>query len=429
MKHRSARVTDSNQDTVAARRSLDHLNLFVANIQTGFGPFIAIYLASQGWTQTAIGLALSLGTIAAMASQLPAGAVVDALHNKATSPPAPVWLSSPSSALLFAVFPIPLFVYAAEILHAFASCMLGPAIAALSLAIVGQHALGQRLGRNARYASIGNAVGAALMGACGYYISNRSIFFLTAALTLPAFLLIAPLSRVTAPITRAAHDEEHAHATPLARLITDRRLNIFAACIALFTCGSAATLAAGQPQRWQQERVGNFAGLVIAAGIVLPQLIVALISPAIGRLAEARGRRLVLMLGLAALPCRGVLFWLLLSHPALVVAGQALDGIAAACIGVLVPLVTSDIAGHSGHFNLSLGLIGFYIGIGGTFSTTLGGWMADRLGDPLALLGLGSIGVLALLLALVAMPETRPGVIDLSAIRAYRAYRALLGAV
>lgn len=51
-----------------AERGLDWLNLFVANIQTGFGPFIAVYLTTQGWTQSAIGIALSVGTLAAMAS-------------------------------------------------------------------------------------------------------------------------------------------------------------------------------------------------------------------------------------------------------------------------------------------------------------------------------------------------------------------------
>src|SRR5262249_8053953 len=144
------------------------------------------------------------------------------------------------------------------------------------------------------------------------------------------------------------------------------------------------------------------------ACIVLPQFIVALISPAIGRLAETRGRRFVLTIGLAALPCRCVIFALLLGHPGFIVAAQALDGIAAASIGVLVPLVTSDIAGRSGHFNLTLGFIGFFMGIGGAFSTGLGGWIADRLGDPASLLGLGVIGLLAMLLAMVAMPETRP---------------------
>jgi len=128
----------------------------------------------------------------------------------------------------------------------------------------------------------------------------------------------------------------------------------------------------------------------------------------VGRLAESRGRRVILIVGLAALPCRCVIFALLLDQPSVVVLAQALDGIAAASIGVLVPLITSDIAGHSGHFNLSLGFIGFFMGIGGTLSTGIGGWMADRFGDPIALLGLGFVGVLAIVLALIAMPETRP---------------------
>src|SRR6266481_5070509 len=66
-----------------AGRALDLLNLFVANIQTGFGPFVAVYLTTQGWTESAIGFALSLGTLTAMASQLPAGALVDAARSKA----------------------------------------------------------------------------------------------------------------------------------------------------------------------------------------------------------------------------------------------------------------------------------------------------------------------------------------------------------
>src|SRR5215472_10034749 len=61
---------------------LDWLNFFVANFQTGFGPFISVYLTSAGWTQSAIGAALSTGTIAAMASQVPAGALVDAMRSK-----------------------------------------------------------------------------------------------------------------------------------------------------------------------------------------------------------------------------------------------------------------------------------------------------------------------------------------------------------
>src|SRR5579872_545693 len=63
-------------------RALDLLNFFVADVQTGFGPFVAVYLTTHKWTQVQIGFALTLGTVVAMISQIPAGALVDAAHNK-----------------------------------------------------------------------------------------------------------------------------------------------------------------------------------------------------------------------------------------------------------------------------------------------------------------------------------------------------------
>jgi MFS family permease len=391
--------------TVLAGRGLDFLNLFVANIQTGFGPFVAVYLTTQGWTQTSIGEALSLGTIAAMASQVPAGALVDAVRSKAAVALFSI-LAFCASALLFAVQPTPLWVYAAEVLHGFSSCTLGPAIAAMSLAVAGSAMLGLRLGRNARFASIGNGIGAALMGACGYYISERAVFFLTAAVTFPAVISLLPLRRIPdpAPPTQGC-SKAPAPRTRLGSLLTNRALLIFALCAMLFTLGNSAMLPLAANAL--TKKAGDVASLLIGACIVLPQLVVAVISPTIGQLAEARGRRLVLLLGLFTLPVRGLLF-ARLSDPTLLVVIQALDGIAAACLGILVPLVTSDIAGRSGRFNLMLGFVGLAIGLGATASTSLAGRVADSYGSPVAFACLAGFGLAALLLAWLAMPETRP---------------------
>jgi len=389
-----------------AERSLDWLNLFVANIQTGFGPFIAVYLTTHNWTQTAIGFALSLGTITAMVSQVPAGALVDATRHKSRVAAASI-IAFTASALLFAMRPTPLFVYVAEILHGFSSCTLGPAIAAMSLAIAGSAAFGVRLGRNARYSSIGNGLGAILMGACGYYISSQSVFVLTAALTLPAIIALVPLSSLDEQMER--RQERRVHKETVRHVLADGRLLIFAVCALLFTLANAALLPLVSTE--VTKRAGSIASLLIAACIVLPQLIVALFSPQVGRLAQSRGRRLALLLGFAMLPLRGVLF-ALTTNPAAVVLIQALDGIAGACFGVMVPLVVSDIAGRSGHFNLSLGFVGVAIGIGATFSTTLAGWIADRFGDPAAFCALAATGLAATLIILGAMPETRPAVED-----------------
>ena len=71
---------------------------------------------------------------------------------------------------------------------------------------------------------------------------------------------------------------------------------------------------------------------------------------------------------------------------------QVLDGIGAACFGIMVPLIVSDVAARSGHFNLSLGAVGFAIGIGSTLSTSAAGWLADHFGMRLAFYFLTAVG-------------------------------------
>jgi MFS family permease len=344
-----------------------------------------------------------------MASQVPAGALVDAIQRKTWVALASV-LAFAASALLFAVWPTPLSVYLAEVLHGFSSCTLGPAIAALSLALVGSAAMGARLGRNASFASVGNGVGAALMGACGYYLSERWVFFLTAILTVPALVALVPLGRFEAATPRVAvpagaKDAEPGRWRMIGRLVRDRRLAIFGLCAALFTLGNAALLPLASSA--VTKRAADQANLLIAASIVLPQVMVALLSPRVGLWADRYGRRLIVMVALAALTLRALLF-AIVTDPFLIVAIQALDGVAGACFGVMVPLVTSDIAGKSGHFNLSLGLVGFAIGIGATVSTSLAGFAADRYGDPVAFLLLAAVAAAGGLLAWATLPETRP---------------------
>ena len=390
----------------SAGRGLDWFNFFVANIQTGFGPFIAVYLTTQGWTQTRIGLALSVGTLAAMASQVPAGALVDAIRSKAAVAFFSI-LAFTASALFLAWWPTPLFVYLAEVLHGFSSCTLGPAIATLSLMIAGRHALGLRLGRNARFAAIGNGVGAALMGACGYYFSSRSVFLLTAALTVVGLIPLLPLARLYEPGRRAAREEAdiRRHRAPVTSVLTNRALVSFGICAMLFTLGNAAMLPlAGS---FVTERAESEATALIAAGIVLPQLVAAVLSPRLGQLAELRGRRLVLFLGFCTLPIRGVLF-AALPQPGMMVLIQSLDGIAGAALGIIGPLVTSDVAANSGRYNLALGFVGLMIGVGATFSTAVAGWIADRWGNPIAFMSLAATGLLAAALVWALMPETRP---------------------
>ncbi len=393
----------------AGLRALDWLNFFVANLQTGFGPFIAVYLTTEKWTQVEIGVALSVGSAVTMLAQVPAGALVDAIRDKRLAAAIGVGLVG-VSALLLALRPERLPVMLEEALHGFASCMLVPAIAAMTLNRVGRRAFAERLGRNARFAALGNAAGAAAMGAMGSLVSSRAVFWFAGALAVPALLSVRAMPRRAPPAdpdpaTATQPPEEPREAGW--RVLLDRRLLAFALCIVMFQLANAALLpiAAGEVTR----QVGDGANLVIAACLMVPQGVVALLSPWVGRLAERRGRRVALLLGFVQLPVRGVLLAALASPP-LIVASQTLDGLGGAALGVLVPLVAADLTRGTGRFNLVVGTIGLAVGVGATLSTAMAGDLAVRFGNRVAFLALALFGAVGLLLTLAAMPETRPEV-------------------
>ncbi len=394
-------VAASTAASPAGARGLDWFNFFLADIQTGFGPFVAIYLTAQAWTQFDIGLVLTAGGLVALACQMPGGALVDAVRSArfvAGLAIAAICLS----ALALAIWPTFTVVMAGRILQAAASCVLGPVIAAISLGLVGHAALGARLGRNARFASIGNGVTAAAMGACGYLVSNQAVFFLTAAFALPALFAIAniPAGRVQDP----KNVGPGAPSATVRSVLSDRRLLAFAGCILLFQMANAAML----PLMGGilTMRASEWASTLIGACIVVPQLIVAGCAPWVGRRADSWGCKPLLLVCFAALALRGVLFAFVL-NPYLVVVVQALDGVCAAILGVTLPLVVADITRGTGRFNLGLGIVGSAVGIGAALSTSLAGYVMDHFGRMAAFGGLASVAVCGLALLWLLLPETR----------------------
>lgn len=382
-------------------RALDFLNFFIADAQTGFGPFVAVYLTAQKWTQVDIGFILSLGTLTALISQVPAGALVDAVRSKRAAAAAGI-VSISLAAMIYAAFPMPLPIAAAELLHGFASCLVGPAIAAISLRLVDHDLLGERLGRNARFAAIGNGLAAAVLGLAGTYLSSSSVFWITALTGIPALILLrlvrlppdAALSARASPVDWSG----------LRDLVTDRRLLAFGACALLFHLSNAAMLPLAASNAVKQS--GSAANLIIAACVMVPQAVVAALSPWVGRSAQTRGRRSVMVLGWAALPIRGVLM-ALLPAPWLLIAIQVLSGVSGAVFGVALPLIAADITEKSGQLNLCMGLMGLAVFVGATISTTLAGWIADTFGESTAFLALAAAGAAGTLVAWLMMPETR----------------------
>ena len=391
----------------ASQRGLDWFIFFLADVQTGFGPFIAVYLTTQKWTQVEIGWMLSIGSLIGLLGQMPGGAIVDAARSERLVAGIAVAVIG-VSALGYALWPIFPIVMAAAALHAAASCVIGPSIAAISLGLVGPHAIGERLGRNARYASLGNGIAAAVMGLCGSLIASRSVFIVTFFLAIPT--LIA-LSRIQG----AEIDPEQAHGAVrretsdttsgnLFNLLRQPPLLIFAVVVLLLQLANAAMLPLMATV--VTARSSQWAPVLIAACIVVPQAIVALASPFVGRKAQEWGRRPLLLIAFSALVIRAALFSTV-TDPYWLVVVQAFDGITAAVFGVMVPLIVADVAFGSGHFNLAQGIVGTATGIGASLSPLLAGYLSDQFSSSTAFVGLAMIAAVGLVVIGTIMPETR----------------------
>lgn len=389
-----------------SQRGLDWFVFFVADVQTGFGPFIAVYLTSQKWTQVDIGFVLTVGGLISLFGQIPGGALLDRIQSPRRAAAIAIVVIC-ISALILALWPTYPGVMISRILQAGASCVLGPAIAALSLGLVRRSHAGERFGRNASFASIGTGLAAAAMGACGYYFSNQAVFFVTALLGIPALIALMQINpRHINPIR--SHGGVGVKLSSFGEALKvaagHKAIFVFAGCVFLFHLANASVLPLIASSF--TVRSGSLATPLTAVAMVIPQFVVAVTSPFVGKQSRIIGRRPLLLAGFAALVVR-IGLTAMITDPMLIVAVQILDGISAAMLGVLVPLTIADLTRDTGHFNLVQGIVGCAMGIGATISTTLGGYLADRFNTSSAFLTLAAIAAIGLLAIWLFMPETR----------------------
>jgi MFS family permease len=388
---------------------LDAVNFFIAGALAGFGPFVAVFLANRGWLPKDIGFVLSAGAMAALVAQLPGGELIDIVRSKRLL----VAVGSVMvavAAVIIAVRPNLPMVLAAVIAQGIAGGLIGPAIAAMSLGLVGHALLAERLGRNQSFKSAGSLLAAALMGFVGDLLSDRAIFFTSAALALPTLLALKFIDPSGIHFGRSVGAPEHHALTnppriPRRALSQRRHLMIFAGCLFLFQLADAAILPL------TGATLGKVAGsgsvLFMSGLLVVPQLLVVLFAPWIGRSAQRLGRRPLLLAGFAVLPVRALLF-VFITNPVLLTVVQVLDGVSATVLGVLTPLVIADLTMGTGRFNLAQGFVGAIAGLGAVLSTAVAGVIAERFGSMAGFLEILAAAVAAAIGVWLFMPETRP---------------------
>ncbi|MGD0116961.1 MAG: MFS transporter [Candidatus Binatus sp.] len=384
---------------------LDLLNYFLADVQTGVGPFLAIYLAAYGWNEQRVGVALTIGGLAGIAAQTPAGALVDRLRSKRALIAAGV-IALAAGALLIAFFPSFWPVATAQALIGATSSVFMPAIAAISLGIVGHQLFNQRQGRNQTFNSAGNVTAAVMMGLIGYFISNRGVFFFVVVLAVPtilSLLLIAP-NEIDYQLARGCKDgAEDGRPARVRDLIKDRPLMIFLCSAVLFHFANAAML----PLLGEMlaKGKGRSSMMFMSACVVTTQFTITLIAAYVGRAAGSWGRKPLLLIGFGVLPIRGILYTLTNSIY-LLVGIQVLDGVGAGIFGVVSVLVIADLTRGTGRFNLTLGAIATAVGIGAALSQTIAGAIVHHSGYRAGFLLLSIVAAIAFSILWIFMPET-----------------------
>jgi MFS family permease len=407
----SAGVADAIEPSPssASLRGLDAVNLFLAGTLSGFGPYVAAFLAEQNWTQQNIGYVLTAAGFAGLLSQLPGGELLDAIRSKRLAIALGVAMVA-AGALIIALWPTFPVVLSALVLQGITGGFLGLAIAAISLGLVGHAALGERLGRNQRFASTGGVVAAGFMGLIAYFLSFRVIFFVAAALVLPLLAALGRIQPSDIHFGRASCLPDHQEPSPPPRarrrsLWKNSSLLTFAGCVFLFQMANASMLPLASEAFAYSKEV--FSSLIVSALIMVPQVIVAIMAPWAGRRANIWGRRPLLLVGFAALPIRALVFaWT--TNPIILIAAQVLDGVSGTMLGVLTALIIADLTAGTGRFNLAQGFVGTMSGVGASLSTTLSGLVAGSLGRAAGFLGIAGIALAAVLFVWLLMPETNP---------------------
>ncbi len=397
--------------TANVERALDALNFFLADVRDGLGPYLAIYLLTeQKWDEASIGVVMSVAALAGIAAQTPAGALID----RSTAKRALMVVAAILVTLSCIAVPLVRgfeLVAATQAIAAAAGAIFAPAIAAVTLGIVGPRAFARRTGRNEAFNHTGNAVAAAIAGITAYAFGPVVVFWLLAAMAVASTFatLAIPADAIDHHVARgldgtAEPDGPH-HDKPsgFRVLLTCKPLLVFAVATVAFHFSNAAMLPlVGQKLALVNRDLGT---TLMSVCIIAAQMVMVPVAMLVGHKADVWGRKPIFAVALTVLMLRGTLYPLS-DNPYWLVSVQLLDGVGAGIFGALFPLVVADLTRGTGHFNVSQGAIATAAGLGGALSTAAAGIIVVKAGYSAAFLFLAGVAGAGLIGFAIMMPET-----------------------
>ena len=281
-------------------RSLDGLNFFLADVRDGLGPYLAIYLLTvQHWDEASIGVVMSVAGIAGIVAQMPAGALVDATRFKRGVIVVAALIVTLGSLTLPFLSSFTLVALMQSLTGA-AGAVFQPAVAAVTLGVVGPKALARRIGRNESFNHAGNATAAALAGGAAYMFGPIAVFWLMTAMAIASVIAILtiPDRAIDHDLARGlvhGADEGGDRPSGLKAILACRPLVIFGVCVTLFHFANAAMLPlVGQKLALQDKNLGT---TLMSACIVAAQVVMVPVALIVGAKADSWGRKPLFLAG------------------------------------------------------------------------------------------------------------------------------------
>lgn len=393
-------------------RSMFGLNwmiFFMSDVRPGVGPFLSIFLKSYlNWTTDLVGIALGTMDLTAAISQVPSGLLVDSFKFKRFLIIF-ACLAISTGCLIIFNYPQLIMVIFAQSLIGIAAAIIPPAIAAITLGLVGRLRFPKRISINETWGHAGNVVTAAIVGILGYLLGLQWILYMVVVFAAASifFLLFIKPTEINQEVARELsenNDGSHKTPLPIITFLKESYLLVFCLSVFLFHFSNAAQL----PLIGQLLSLKNPAitPLFMAGCIILAQMVMVVVAYSTGFFMNVMGRKPIFLLGLAILPIRAVLY-ILTDNPILLLSIQLLDGIGAGIFGVIGVVIISDIAKGTGRFNFSLGLMALSQGIGASSSNVMSGYVVNNFGFNTGFITLACIAVLGLCFYGIFMPETK----------------------
>ena len=289
-----------------------------------------------------------------------------------------------------------------------------PAIASVSLALVGLKNFDIRLGRNGVFSHAGNVLTAVFVTACIGMLGVQSILIL---FIISALLAIVATTQIQSECIDYSHLQKQKEEPQPIHPLLGGFVNLFGSRTSVFFTIAALfyTFADASMLPLMVQRIGHAgskaASMHVPAALCLTELVMIPVCYIAAKRAPL-GRKPLLIISYIFLFIRGFCFSVT-SDTNIMLGLQILDGISAGIFGLMLTLVISDLSLNTGRFNTTLTTMGVLFTLTNGISNFAFGVAAGKFGYPLSFNIMAICAVLGWLIIWALVPETaKPRLLD-----------------